>query len=138
MEINIDPDKSRRNARKIAQIYLKRELKPGECVHHINGDPRDNRIENLIVFSSNSAHQRFGHGCKLASHTVRNKFNKKRVRRKKARSHWSAYRRFAREFCAEEDIVLYGPHYKKARLARLERMKEQTKRDLGLIGGQDG
>lgn len=138
MDIKINPDKARRNARKIAEMYLKRKLKPGECVHHINGDPKDNRIENLIVFSSNSAHQKFGHGCQIASSISCRKINSNQQRKVKLRPKWSVYRDFKKDFYAEEDIVLYGPKYRKARLARLERMKEQTKRDLGLIpGGAD-
>jgi len=37
--------------RHIMQEHLGRKLSRDECVHHINGDPRDNRIENLEVVS---------------------------------------------------------------------------------------
>ena len=37
--------------------YLGRKLDRDEHVHHINGDPQDNRIENLMVIS-NGEHQR--------------------------------------------------------------------------------
>jgi len=44
----------------IMENYLGRKLERngryGEVVHHINGDNKDNRIENLKLFSSHSEH----------------------------------------------------------------------------------
>ena len=37
--------------RHIMQEHLGRKLESNECVHHVNGDPRDNRIENLEIIS---------------------------------------------------------------------------------------
>lgn len=40
--------------RHIMEEHLGRPLEPNEHVYHINGDPKDNRIENLIVIKKNS------------------------------------------------------------------------------------
>lgn len=45
--------------RLVIEKILKRFLDTNETVHHINGIKSDNRIKNLMVFSSNSVHMRY-------------------------------------------------------------------------------
>lgn len=42
--------------------HIGRMLSRTEVVHHINHDPLDNRIENLMLFANNSDHKRFENG----------------------------------------------------------------------------
>lgn len=47
--------------RAMAEWKIGRPLRPGEVVHHLNNDPRDNHPDNLAVFPSQSAHMRLHH-----------------------------------------------------------------------------
>ena len=57
--------------RLVLEKHLKRFLLPKEVAHHINGIRDDNRIENLMLFSSSSAHIRF--------HSNNNKVEKREI-----------------------------------------------------------
>lgn len=49
----------RHEHRSVAEQILKRPLRKGEVVHHINRDKKDNRPENLMVFESQAEHARW-------------------------------------------------------------------------------
>lgn len=49
--------------RETMEHYLGRKLRKEECIHHINGNPSDNRIENLEILT-NSEHKKLHLGSK--------------------------------------------------------------------------
>lgn len=58
MSKNFYPHKTIKGVKKtvhrhVMEEHLGRALEPHEHVYHINGDSRDNRIENLIVITKN-------------------------------------------------------------------------------------
>ncbi len=48
-----------REHRLVLENHLNRYLKPNEVTHHVNKIRNDNRIKNLMLFNSHSAHVRF-------------------------------------------------------------------------------
>ena len=68
--------------RMVMEAYLGRPLANDECVHHINGDRTDNRIENLMLIKKDE-HSRFhakerNFGCETGR-TPPNKTNKETI-----------------------------------------------------------
>jgi len=47
--------------RLVMEKHIGRHLDPKEVVHHINGNPSDNRLENLMLFANNAEHKKFHH-----------------------------------------------------------------------------
>jgi len=45
--------------RYVVELYIGRFLKKKEAVHHLNSKRTDNRISNLMLFSSQKAHKTF-------------------------------------------------------------------------------
>jgi hypothetical protein len=59
-----------REHRFIVAKYIKRPLLPSEPVHHIDGNPKNNKANNLIAFDSFAAHMCFHRGIDQAEHII--------------------------------------------------------------------
>src|SRR5699024_12007579 len=72
----VDPQTGERyyEHRAIAEWKIGRPLRPGEIVHHLNNDPRDNHPDNLAVLPSQSAHMRLHHYQRREAAGVRHLF----------------------------------------------------------------
>lgn len=45
--------------RAIVEDFIKRSLKKGECIHHIDENKQNNNIENLMLFKNHGEHSSF-------------------------------------------------------------------------------
>ncbi len=115
--------------RRVAEIYLGRKLAKGEVVHHINEQPWDNRIENLIVFKDREAHMVMHSNPSRMSTTIATGRGKKKYR-KQVTYHLGKYNK---NIILDSDIVLYGPKCADLKKKRFERLKEKTKKDFGVL-----
>lgn len=57
--IRLGTQDKRYQHRKVMEDYLGRELTREEHVHHIDGNKTNNNIENLMLFATNSEHQKY-------------------------------------------------------------------------------
>lgn len=53
------PRRRRREHRVVAEVLLGRPLRPGEVVHHVDENKKNNAPSNLWVFATNAAHHRY-------------------------------------------------------------------------------
>lgn len=55
-------DHGKHEHRKVAEQILGRKLRPGEVVHHKDGDKHNNDPSNLMIFSSQAEHRKWHAG----------------------------------------------------------------------------
>ena len=54
--LSIGPNKRVFEHRYVMENHIGRKLKPKEVIHHLNENPSDNRIENLVLCKSSGEH----------------------------------------------------------------------------------
>jgi hypothetical protein len=74
-----DKGKWRDQHRVIMEKVLGRPLRKDEIVHHINGDFRDNRVENLVI-TTPAEHTQMHHGGELSKYAKLNNRKIKMIR----------------------------------------------------------
>lgn len=52
-------DSWQKEHRVVVQLFINRELTSEECIHHINQNKSDNRIQNLFLFHNQKEHAKF-------------------------------------------------------------------------------
>lgn len=66
IKIHIGKTRYQRQHRYVMEQHLGRKLEPNEVVHHINGDKKDNRIENLQVMTK-EVHDKLHNGKSICN-----------------------------------------------------------------------
>jgi hypothetical protein len=67
--LRLSKEVTRDEHRVLMEKHLGRTLDTNEVVHHINGDRRDNRIENLQILTLSEHSKLHGQGMKLSEST---------------------------------------------------------------------
>lgn len=80
-----------REHRLVMEAHIGRYLTKDEDIHHINGNKKDNRIENLELFESHSDHIKNGHGKKDKDYICKLCGSNTTYKDKRGYQFWSKY-----------------------------------------------